>query len=110
MPSAKIAVSTHLRFRQYRARHNSFYGRSDLRCQSFNHGVRRFAESNRKDTGIGVQIVKILADAQNATFILHVAGKTPSYGCVSKNLGEDGPCSVTHFAEPRFAGWLRHAR
>ena len=63
------------------------------------HGVRGFSNGDDEDALVGIEIVEVFADAQNAALTVHVAGKRAFYGGVFERGGEDLAGDFAHAAE-----------
>src|SRR5271168_3094365 len=111
MSSAKIAKAAYLRGRLDRTGYDAFERRlADLLGQGFGHRVSGLADGDHQDARIGLQIVKIFADAQHAALAVHMPGECFGDRSLGQRVAEDLASSVAHFVELRFALGVRHGQ
>src|ERR1700687_1519225 len=67
--------------------------------ESRGHGVRGLSDGDDEDAIVGIEIVQIVADAQNAALTVHVAGEGVFDGGILQRCGEDLTGGVAHAAE-----------
>ncbi len=61
---------------------------SDLGFESGGHGVRGLADGDDEDAIVGIEMVEVFADAQDAALAVHVAGEGGFDGGVFEGRGE----------------------
>ena len=71
--------------------------------QRFNHRVPSFADRDHKHARIGVQFVKIFADAQHSALTMHVPRKCLGDRSLGQRVTKDLARSLAHMAKLRFA-------
>jgi len=87
----------------HRTRHQAFQRCSDLMGQGLDHGVSSLAQSDDQHARIRVQVVEIVADAQNSSFTVHMARKAFSNRRLGQRVLEDCACGLAHLAGIRHA-------
>jgi hypothetical protein len=85
---------------------------ADLGFESGGHGVRGLSDGNYEDAIIGVEMVQIVANAQDTTLAVQVAGKSAFDGGVVKRGDENLAGRLPHLAEVllTFGRQLGHER
>jgi hypothetical protein len=74
------------------------------------HGVRGFSDGDGEYAIVGIEVVKIASDAQDAALALYVASEGIFYRSVFERGSEDGASGISHARESLHAFWsnLRH--
>ena len=75
MSAAKIAEAADLIGWLDRRCNNAFESAAELGFESGGHGVRSLADGDDEDALVGIEIVQVVADAQDAALAVHVAGE-----------------------------------
>jgi hypothetical protein len=83
-----------------------------LRFESGGHGVRGFSDGDYKDATVGIEIVKVVADAEQTALAVQVAGEGAFDRCVLERGGENFAGRVAHARELPLTVWrnLWHAK
>ena len=112
MSSAKIAEAADLAFRLDRRCDDTFKTPADLRFEGRSHGVSGLANRDHEDAMVGIEVVQIVSDAEDAALAVDAAGKRGFYGSILKRGGEDIASGVAHPGEllQALGGEIRHAR
>ena len=105
MPAAKIPETAHLAGGFDGRCDNAFEAAAELGFESGGHGVRRLPDGDDEDALVGIEIVQVVADAQDTALAVHVAGEGAFDGGVLERGGEDLAGDVAHVAELLFALW-----
>src|SRR5271157_2812924 len=72
---------------------------ADLSCQGGGHGVSGLADGDNEDAVIGIEIVQVVADAQDPALAVHVAGESACDGGVVQRGDENLAGRLAHLAE-----------
>src|SRR5208282_945758 len=104
MSAAKIAEAADLIRGLDGRRDDAFESATGLSFESGGHGVRGFADGDDEDAVVGVEIVEIFSDAQDAALTVDVAGEGAFDGGVLQRGGEDLAGDFAHVAELPLAG------
>src|ERR1035437_9665012 len=101
MSAAERAEAAYLTRWLDRRGDNAFEAAADSRFESGGHSVRGLAHGNHEDAMEGVEIVQVVANAQDAAFAVHVTGEGAFDGSVLQCGGEDlaGNRSEEHTSE-----------
>jgi hypothetical protein len=75
MPALEISEAVHLRSRINRSGDNTFEAAADLGFESFDKSVPGFANGDYENARIGVEVVEIIADAQDSALAVDVTGE-----------------------------------
>jgi hypothetical protein len=98
MATGKIAVSGKLVGMPVGINDNPFHGRAQLARQNFRHTMRRFAKRNRHYTAVRFEVIQVIAHAQHAALVMHLAVKSffnAGFGeSVKKDLARRGAHAV----------------
>src|ERR1700674_1872777 len=108
MAAAKIPKAANLSGRLHRTGHDSFQRGSDLRGQGLDHRMSSLAQRHDEYVRIRVQVIKILADAQNSPLAMHVPRKTFNNRGLSEHVLENFAHGITHAAKLEFAIGVTH--
>ncbi len=83
-----------------------------LSFESGGHGVGGLSDGNDEDAVVGIEIVQVVANAQDTALAVHVAGESAFDGGVAERGDEDLAGDLPHLAEVllAFGRHLRHGR
>src|SRR5437016_13460742 len=96
MSTTKVAEAMHLRRRIHRGGNDALKPAAYLRLQGLDQRVSRFADRDHQDAPVRVEIVKVLADPQDAAFAVHVASEGLGDGSLLEGVLENLAGSVAH--------------
>src|ERR1700716_2396946 len=96
MSTAKITEAANLVYWFDRRCDDAFEAAAELRFESGGHGVRGLSDGDDEHTIVGIEIVQIVADAQNAALTVHVAGESVSDGGILESGRKDLARRLAH--------------
>ena len=109
MAALKITEAVKLRRGLNRTGDDAFQRRADLLGKGFHHAVPRLAQRYNQCTRIRVQVVEIVADAQDSPLTMHM----PREGLADRRFGqrtmENREGGRPHLPNLRFLGPIEHA-
>src|SRR5207245_11202058 len=76
--------------------HDAFEAAAELDLESGGQGVRGLSDGDDEDAIVGIEIVQIVADAQNTALAVHVAGEGVFDGGVLKSGRKDLARRLAH--------------
>src|SRR6202521_2612181 len=95
--------------RHNRTRHDPFQrGHAHLLSQRLDHGMSGLADGNYYDPRISLQIVEILANAQNPALTVHMSGKSRGDRRLGQRVEKNLTGGLADVAKLRFAIVIRH--
>src|SRR5207248_10985161 len=98
MATVKITKAADVKLRRNRAGDDPFETFARLLVQSSEHRGRRFANGNYEQTTVCVEIVKVFANPEDATFAMHMPRKSPADSRFAHCVIEDVAINFVHFA------------
>src|ERR1700687_1453383 len=99
MCAAKIAETAHLAGGLNRRCDDAFEAAAELGFESGGHGVRGLADRNHEDAMEGIEMVQVVADAQDAALAVHITGEGTFDGSVLQGGVEYLTGDVAHAPE-----------
>src|SRR5215472_916230 len=96
MAPVEVAETVHLRSRIDGTGNDSFEAAANLGFESFDQRMSRLAGRYHEHSRVGIEIVKILADAENASLIVDMPLEGFGDGRFAQCVEENGAGSVAH--------------
>ncbi len=104
MSAAKIAETADLAHGIDRRCDDALEAAAELGFESGGHGVRGLSYGDYEDAVVGIEIMQVFADAQDAALTMHVAGEGGFNGGVFQGGGEYLASDFAHTSELLVAG------
>jgi hypothetical protein len=110
MSAQKIAEPPRLRRRLHRTGDDSLKVVSGLNFQRAHHRVRSFANGNHQHPVVGMKVVEIFADPQNAAFTANMAFESPINARLAERAFKNLPRRNPHLDGSSLAVGRRHGK